>query len=431
MQPVEVSGIGRFRDEEVLLKGWLDNIRSSGGILFLELRDGTGIIQCIVEKSNLGEDAFEEAAALIKESSLEIAGTVREDSRAPGGYELSVTNLKVIRAAVNFPVHRGKDGEDFLMDHRYLTLRGARQSAILRIRAGIEGYIRDFFNRRGFVLCDAPIFTPGAGEEAATLFETGYFGDRAWLAGSGRHYNEAAAAAFRKVYSFGPVFRAQGSKAAGCLTEFWMVEPEVAFAGLEDIMKLAEDLLVEIVGRSLENYGNLLAGVLERDVAALVRVQPPFPGISYLEAVAALKKKGVGVEAGGELGEEGETALAGDHDRPLFVHRFPAAIKAFSVEQDPGNPELCLSFALLAPEGYGGIIGGGQRAFDLEFLKKRIEERRLPGKTLDWYLDLWRYGGFPHSGFALGLERTLAWICGAGYAGETIPFPRLVNRLTP
>ncbi|HSG27601.1 MAG TPA: asparagine--tRNA ligase, partial [Candidatus Krumholzibacterium sp.] len=362
MQPAEVRTIGQYTGSEVLLKGWLYNMRSSGKILFLQLRDGTGIIQCIVEKAVIGDEAFEEAKGLTQESSLEVAGNVREDSRAPGGYELAVTHLKIIQIAEEYPITPKEHGEAFLMDHRHLWLRSARQNAILRIRASLIRYIRDFFDNRGFVLCDTPIFTPNACEGTTTLFETEYFGDKAYLTQSGQLYNEATAAAFRKVYCFGPTFRAEKSKTRRHLIEFWMVEPEVAFADLDDIMQLGEDFIVEIVGRTLEDHRDLLTGVLERDVTCLEKVQSPFPRVSYLEAAGILKKKGVDFEVGGDFGGGDETVLTEDFDRPFFVHRFPAAIKAFYMEPDPEDPTLSLSVDLLAPEGYGEIIGGGQRA---------------------------------------------------------------------
>ncbi len=436
MQPAEISGIGQYTGQEVLLKGWLENMRSSGKILFIQMRDGTGLIQCIVEKSVLGDELFEQAKMLTQESSFEITGTVREDARAPGGYELGATGIKVIQVAEPYPItHTGigdrEHSDSFLMDHRHLALRVPRQNAILRIRASLIRYIRDFFDNRGFILCDTPIFTPSACEGTTTLFETEYFGDKAYLTQSGQLYNEATAAAFRKVYCFGPTFRAEKSKTRRHLIEFWMVEPEVAFALLDDIMQLAEDFIVEIVGRTLEDHRDLLTGVLERDIASLEKVQSPFPRVSYMEAAAILKKKGIDFEVGGDFGAKDETVLTEDFDRPFFVHRFPAAIKAFYMEPDPVDPTLSLSVDLLANEGYGEIIGGGQRAYDLDFLKKRIAEHGLPEKAFDWYLDLRRYGGFPHSGFGLGVERTLTWICGINHVRDTIPFPRLLNRLSP
>jgi asparaginyl-tRNA synthetase len=431
MKDIEISGIGEMVGQEVLLRGWVYNIRSSGKILFIQLRDGTGIIQCVLEKSAVGEGKFEEAGRLTQESSIDITGVVSEDSRAPGGYELGVKSFEIIQIADGYPITPKEHGMPFLMDHRHLWLRSRRQNAILRIRAGLIRFIRDFFDNRGFVLCDTPIFTPNACEGTTTLFETDYFGDKAYLTQSGQLYNEATAAAFRKVYCFGPTFRAEKSKTRRHLIEFWMVEPEVAFADLDDIMQLGEDFVVEIVGRSLETFEDLLVDVLERDIEPLRRVLSPFPRISYTEASKILKDKGVDFTEGGDFGGSDETILAEEFDRPFFVHRFPSAIKAFYMEPDPDDPQYSLSVDLLAPEGYGEIIGGGQRAYDIDLLEARIKEHGLPRKAFDWYLDLRRYGSFPHAGFGLGVERTLAWICGIQHVRETIPFPRLLNRLSP
>ena len=431
MKTAEVSGVGEFNGQEVLLKGWVYNIRSSGKILFILVRDGTGTIQCIVEKSSAGEELFEKASGLQQESSIGIRGMVSEDSRAPGGYELHVTGLDVIQIAEDYPITPKKHGMNFLMDHRHLWLRSSRQHAILKIRAGLIRFIREFFDNRGFVCVDTPIFTPSACEGTTTLFETDYFGDKAYLTQSGQLYNEANAAAFRKVYCFGPTFRAEKSKTRRHLIEFWMVEPEVAFAELDDIIQLAEDFVVEIVGRSLESYRDLLTDVLERDLAPLERVQPPFPRISYNEAADILKERETGFVHGSDFGGTDETVLSEGYDRPLFVHRFPAAIKAFYMQPDSEDPSLTLSVDLLAPEGYGEIIGGGQRIHDLELLERRIDEHGLPEQAFEWYLDLRRYGTFPHSGFGLGLERTLAYICGIKHIREAVPYPRLLNRLSP
>jgi len=431
MQVAEIGGIGTYVGQEVLLRGWVYNVRSSGKIIFIIVRDGTGIIQCVVEKSSVGEELFERASTLTQESSLEIRGPVREEKRAPGGYEMSVMGLAVIQLAEHYPITPKEHGTDFLMDNRHLWLRSQRQHAIMRVRAGLIRFIREFFDARGFVCMDTPIFTPNACEGTTTLFETDYFGDKAYLTQSGQLYNEATAAAFRKVYCFGPTFRAEKSKTRRHLIEFWMVEPEVAFADLDDIMRLAEDFVVEIIGRSLESYRRLLVEVLERDTAALERVQHPFPRISYDEAAVMLKKKGAAFEYGGDFGGTDETLLSEEFDRPLFVHRFPSAIKAFYMQPDPRDPKLSLSVDLLASEGYGEIIGGGQRIHDLELLERRLDENGLPKKAFQWYLDLRRYGTFPHAGFGLGIERTLSYICGLSHVRETIPFPRLINRLTP
>lgn len=431
MQSVEVAEIGGFVGDEVSIKGWVYNMRSSGKILFLLVRDGTGLIQAVIESSPAGDDIFNLASQLTQESSVEISGVVREDERAPGGYELGVTWLKVIQIASKYPITPKEHGMPFLMDNRHLWLRSSRQHAILKIRAGLIRFIREFFDGRGFTCCDTPIFTPNACEGTTTLFETDYFGDRAYLAQSGQLYNEATAAAFRKVYCFGPTFRAEKSKTRRHLIEFWMVEPEVAFAELDDMMQLAEEFVVEIVGRSLETYKEILIDILERDIAPLERVKPPFPRLSYDDAAGILKKKEMDFEYGGDFGGTDETVLAENYDRPFFVHRFPLATKAFYMQPDPENPELSLSADLLAPEGYGEIIGGGQRIHDLELLERRLKEEGLPRKAFEWYLDLRRYGTCPHSGFGLGIERTLAYICGIKHVRETIPFPRLLNRLSP
>jgi len=431
MQPAEIQAIGKYVGREVLLKGWVYNIRSSGKIFFLLVRDGTGVIQCIVEKSSAGDELFDRAASLTQESSIEIAGTIREDKRAPGGFEMSVTGLTVIQIAESYPITPKEHGTDFLMDNRHLWLRSQRQHAIMKVRAGLVRFIREFFDNRGFVNMDTPVFTPNACEGTTTLFETDYFGDKAYLTQSGQLYNEATAAAFRKVYCFGPTFRAEKSKTRRHLIEFWMVEPEVAFAGLDDIIQLAEDFVVEIVGRSLESYRALLVDVLERDVAQLEKVRSPFPRLSYDDAAAILARKGAAFEYGGDFGGTDETMISEEFDRPVFVHRFPAAIKAFYMQPDPVNPKLSLSVDLLASEGYGEIIGGGERIHDLALLEKRLEDEGLPKKAFQWYLDLRRYGTFPHAGFGLGVERTLSYICGLTHVRETIPFPRLINRLTP
>jgi asparaginyl-tRNA synthetase len=431
MQLAEIGSIGTYLGQEVLLKGWVYNIRSSGKIIFILVRDGTGLIQCVVEKSSAGEELFERAATLTQESSIEIRGSVREDKRAPGGYEMNATGLAVIQLAEHYPITPKEHGTDFLMDNRHLWLRSQRQHAIMKVRAGLIRFIREFFDSRGFVCMDTPIFTPNACEGTTTLFETDYFGDKAYLTQSGQLYNEATAAAFGKVYCFGPTFRAEKSKTRRHLIEFWMVEPEVAFADLDDIIQLAEDFVVEIVGRSLESYRKLLVEVLERDTAALERVQRPFPRISYDEAAGILKAKGAAFEYGSDFGGTDETLLSEKFDRPFFVHRFPSAIKAFYMQPDPHDPKLSLSVDLLASEGYGEIIGGGQRIHDLALLARRLEENELPKKAFQWYLDLRRYGTFPHAGFGLGVERTLSYICGLTHVRETIPFPRLINRLTP
>jgi asparaginyl-tRNA synthetase len=431
MGEVEIRDIGEHVGKKVTLKGWIYNLRSSGKIYFLVVRDGTGIIQCVVERSSISGELFETVTELTQETSLEISGVVRKDDRAPGGYELDVKDLNVIHIAKDYPITPKDHGASFLMDHRHLWLRSSRQNAILRIRASLIKYIRDFYDNRGFVCVDTPIFTPSACEGTTTLFETDYFGDKAYLTQSGQLYNEANAAAFRKVYCFGPTFRAEKSKTRRHLIEFWMVEPEVAFATLDDIIQLGEDFVVEIVGRTLENHRDLLENVLNRDTSKLESVVSPFPRISYRKAAEVLKEKGSDFQYGSDFGGADETLLSEDFDRPVFIHRFPASVKAFYMEPDPDDPDLSLSVDLLASEGYGEIIGGGQRIHDLKLLERKLDEHNLPRKAFQWYLDIRRYGTFPHSGFGLGLERTLAYICGIKHVRETIPYPRLLNRLSP
>jgi len=431
MKVAEIRDIGEHVGGEARLKGWIYNFRSSGKILFIILRDGTGKIQCVVEGTSVGEETFEKASALTQESSVEVRGEVVEDERAPGGYEMKVNSLNIIQLSENYPITPKEHGDSFLLDHRHLWLRSSKQNLILRIRAAVIRYIREFFDNRGFICCDTPIFTPNACEGTTTLFSTDYFGDSAYLTQSGQLYNEATAAAFRKVYCFGPTFRAEKSKTRRHLIEFWMVEPEVAFADLDDIMVLAEDFVAEVTARTVEKFADDLRDVLGRDVEKLMKVKTPFPRISYDEAAEILRRKGEEFEYGRDFGGNHETVLSEEFDRPFFVHRFPAAIKAFYMEPDPEDSSLSLSVDLLASEGYGEIIGGGQRAYDLEFLKRKIEEDGLSQSDFEWYLDLRRYGGFPHSGFGLGLERFLTYICGIQHVRETIPFPRLLNRLSP
>jgi asparaginyl-tRNA synthetase len=431
MVRAEIESIGSFVGKEVELRGWVYKRRSSGKIQFIIIRDGTGIVQCVVDVSTVGREVFDRADQLTQESSVEIRGIVHEDARSPDGFELHVTGLVIIQIADGYPITLKEHKAPFLLDHRHLWLRSSRQNAILRIRAGLIRFIREFFDNRGFICCDTPIFTPSACEGTTTLFETDYYGDRAYLTQSGQLYNEATAAAFRKVYCFGPTFRAEKHKTRRHLMEFWMVEPEVAFAELDDIMQLAEDFVVEIVGRALEEFRALLVDTLERDVTLLERVKPPFPRISYDEAAEMLASENTNFKYGGDFGGDDETLLAKSFDRPVFVHRFPASVKAFYMEPDPSDPKLSLSVDLLAPEGYGEIIGGGQRIHDLELLERRLDEHGLPRKAFEWYLDLRRYGTCPHSGFGLGIERTLAYICGIKHVRETIPFPRLLNRLSP
>ena len=426
-----IEDIGKHEGEEITLKGWLHNRRSSGKIHFLIVRDGTGFIQAVMSKAGVGEELFKSADHLSQETSLTVTGTVRADKRAPSGYEIDVKSIGVVGASQDYPITPKEHGVDYLLDRRHLWIRSERQQAILRVRHEIIDAVRDFFNTRGFVLADTPIFTPAACEGTTTLFPAQYFEDQtAYLTQSGQLYNEANAMALGRVYCFGPTFRAEKSKTRRHLTEFWMVEPEMAFADLDDVMALAEGLLVCLVGRVLERRRRELT-VLERDLTKLERVQAPFPRITYDDAVQILKEKGLPFEWGGDFGGPDETALSEHFDRPVMVHRYPAAIKAFYMKPDPERPELALGVDVLAPEGHGEIIGGGQRIDDLDLLLARIDEHNLPKDAFDWYLDLRRYGTVPHGGFGMGIERAVAWICGLEHVRETIPYPRMLYRLYP
>ena len=430
MAVVYIEDIARYVGQEVTVRGWLRTHRSSGKVQFLTVRDGTGDLQAVVSKGVVGEEQFAQSASLTQESSLILTGTVKADKRAQGGYELEVTRIEPIQIAEPYPIQPKEHGVGFLMEHRHLWLRSSRQHAILRIRHEIIRACRNFFDDRGFVLVDAPIFTPNACEGTTTLFQTDYFDDKAYLTQSGQLYSEATAAAFGKVYCFGPTFRAEKSKTRRHLMEFWMVEPEVAFAELPEMMDLAETLLSVIVRRVLETRGTELA-VLERDTSKLDRVVPPFPRISYDEAVSLLQKKGNPIQPGDDFGGDEETMLSNEFDRPVIVHRYPRAIKAFYMQNDPARPELALCMDVLAPEGYGEIIGGGQRIHEQDKLLARIQEHKLPEAAFRWYVDLRRYGSVPHAGFGMGIERVVAWICGLDHVRETIPFPRMLYKLYP
>jgi asparaginyl-tRNA synthetase len=428
---VYIEDIGKHEGESVTLKGWLHHRRSSGKIHFLIVRDGTGFIQAVMSKAAVGDDMFKTADHLSQETSLKVTGTVRADRRAPSGHEIDVSTVEIVGESHDYPITPKEHGVDYLLDRRHLWIRSERQSAILRIRHEIVNAVRDFFNTRGFILADTPIFTPAACEGTSTLFPAQYFDDQtAYLTQSGQLYNEANAMALGRVYCFGPTFRAEKSKTRRHLTEFWMVEPEMAYADLDDVMELAEALLVAIVGRTLERRRHELT-VLERDVSKLERVQAPFPRISYDEAVTILQGKGLPFEWGGDFGGPDETALSEHFDRPVMVHRYPAAVKAFYMKPDPARPDVALGVDVLAPEGYGEIIGGGQRIDDLDLLLQRIEDHALPKEAFDWYIDLRRYGTVPHGGFGMGIERAVAWICGLEHVRETIPYPRMLYRLYP
>ena len=437
MNQTYIRDVSKHVGEEITLKGWLYNMRSSGKLMFPQVRDGSGIIQGVVFKKNVPEQVWNDFEKLTQESSIIVTGTVRADERAPGGYELDVTGVEVLQIAHDYPITPKEHGVEFLMDNRHLWLRSKRQHAILSIRAEVIRAVRDFFDSNGFLLMDTPIFTPAACEGTTTLFEVDYFEDaKAYLTQSGQLYNEATAAAFGKVYCFGPTFRAEKSKTRRHLTEFWMVEPEVAYAELDDIMNLAEEFITFIVHRVLENRRAELTE-LERDISKLEKIAPPFPRLQYDDAVKMLQEahsKGElqeRFEWGGDFGAPDETYLSNQFDRPVMVHRYPAAVKAFYMKPDAERPELALCVDVLASEGYGEVIGGGQRADDLEYLLKQIQAHGLPEEAFDWYLDLRKYGTFPHGGFGMGIERCTAWLCGIEHIRETIPFPRMLYRLKP
>ncbi len=428
--PISLSKIEQFNEKEVQIRGWVRRHRSKGKVQFLTIRDGTGELQAILSKATMDEEQFKAASHLTQESSIEVTGRIRADARAPGGYELDVSHIHILQLAEPFPIQPKEHSVGFLMDHRHLWLRSSRQHAILKIRHEIVKACRDFFDDREFVLVDTPIFTPNACEGTTTLFQTQYFEETAYLAQSGQLYGEAAAAAFGKVYCFGPTFRAEKSKTRRHLMEFWMVEPEVAFAELADIMELAEAFLVMIVQRVLAKRQEELK-VLERDVSKLEAITPPFPRVTYREAVDRLQKGGSAIQSGDDFGAEDETLLSNEYHKPLIVHRYPAAIKAFYMQSDPQQPDLAMCMDVLAPEGYGEIIGGGQRIHDYQTLLSRLQEHDLSEDAFRWYLDLRRYGSVPHAGFGMGIERAVAWICGLDHVRETIPFPRMLSRLYP
>jgi asparaginyl-tRNA synthetase len=428
---VYIEDIAKHEGDEVTIKGWLHNKRSSGKIHFLILRDGTGFIQAVMSRAAVGEEAFKAADHLSQETSIIVTGTARADKRAPSGFEIDVKGYEVVGLAHDYPITPKEHGVDYLLDRRHLWIRTERQQAILRVRHEIINAVRDFFNERGFILADTPIFTPAACEGTTTLFPAQYFEDTtAYLTQSGQLYNEANAMALGRVYCFGPTFRAEKSKTRRHLTEFWMVEPEMAYANLDDVMALAEGLVVSVVERVLERRARELKA-LERDTSKLEAVKPPFPRITYDEAVRRLQAQGLPIEWGGDFGGPDETAIGEMFDRPVMVHRYPAAIKAFYMKPDPERPELALGVDVLAPEGYGEIIGGGERLADLDLLLARIKEHNLPQEAFEWYLDLRRYGTVPHGGFGMGIERVVAWICGLEHVRETIPYPRMLYRLYP
>ncbi|MEM0951996.1 MAG: asparagine--tRNA ligase [Cyanobacteria bacterium P01_H01_bin.74] len=435
LKTLDSATIGQYENQQVTIKGWLYNKRSSGKLHFLQVRDGSATIQCVVFKGDVSEDCFEQSGKLTQESSLSVTGTVKADSRSSLGYELSVSALTLLGESPEYPISPKEHGVAFLMDRRHLWLRSARQHAILRIRAEIIHASHQYFKGLGFTLIDAPIFTPNACEGTSNLFETDYFDRTAYLTQSGQLYVEAAAAAFGKVYCLGPTFRAEKSKTRRHLTEFWMVEPEVAFIDLAQDMDLAEDFVCFVVAAVLQNRSAELA-VLERDTHKLAAIKKPFPRLTYDEAVDYIRKHGESPEHqnfswGDDFGADEETLLSKQFDRPVLIHRYPAGIKAFYMKADPENPKLSLNMDMIAPEGYGEMIGGGQREDDLAVLLEKIKVHELPEEAFSWYLDLRRYGSFEHAGFGLGIERTVAWICGLHHVRETIPFPRLMDRLSP
>jgi asparaginyl-tRNA synthetase len=427
---IRILDVAQSNGEEVVIEGWLYNKRSGGKLHFLQVRDGSATIQCVVFNGEVPPAVFDVAGELGQESAIRVRGTVREDARSPLGYEIGVADIEVVHLAESYPITPKEHGTDFLMNNRHLWLRSSRQQAIMKVRSTIIKASRDYFDTNGFLLVDAPIFTPAACEGTSTLFQTDYFDEKAFLTQSGQLYMEAAAMAFGKVYCFGPTFRAEKSKTRRHLTEFWMIEPEVAYLDLQGDMDLAEDFISFIVQRVLETRRPELES-LERDLASLEKTLKPFPRISYTEAHEMLKNEGIDHAWGEDFGAEDETILANKFDRPVIVHRYPAACKAFYMKADPEDTTLALCMDVLAPEGYGEIIGGGQREDDLETLRQKIVEHDLDENPFQWYLDLRRYGSVPHAGFGLGIERTVAWLCGLPHVRETIPFPRLLQRLYP
>jgi asparaginyl-tRNA synthetase len=431
---IRIEDAGRHVGEPVEIAGWLYNLRKSGKIVFPLLRDGTGTMQAVAVKASLDEAVFESLKNLTQESSLIVRGKVRPEQRAPGGYEMDVEGAEIVQRIPEsdpYPITPKEHGVDFLMDHRHLWLRSKRQHAAIRVRHEVIRAVRDYFDTHGFTLVDTPIFTPAACEGTSTLFEVNYFEDeKAYLTQSGQLYNEADAMAFGKVYCFGPTFRAEKSKTRRHLTEFWMVEPEMAYATLDDVKRVGEELVVFVVGRVLENRQAELRE-LERDTSKLESVKAPFPRMSYDEAVVELQKKGSEIQWGGDFGNTDETLITENLDRPLVVEKFPTEIKAFYFEPDPDRPELALGVDFIAPEGYGEIIGGGQRIHNLDLLLKRLEEHKLPREAFEWYLDLRKFGSVPHAGFGMGIERFVAWMCGLEHIRETIAFPRMLYRTRP
>lgn len=430
MQTCVIRQVADHVGQTVKIGCWLFNKRSSGKIQFLQLRDGTGFIQAVAVKAELSDDAWDACSRLTQESSLYAIGTVREEPRSPSGYELTLTGIEIIQVADGYPIAPKEHGVDFLMDHRHLWIRAPRQRAILIIRDRIIRAMRAFFAENGFVQVDPPILTPSSAEGTTNLFYTEYFDEHAYLSQSGQLYMEAAAMALSRVYAFGPTFRAEKSKTRRHLIEFWMVEPEMAFVEHEQSLRIQELFVTHVVKAVLADCRKEL-DVLKRDVSRLEKVEAPFPRVTYDEAIAFLQKEGHDIKWGEDFGAPHETAIAETHEKPVFITHYPASIKAFYMKPDPNRPEVVLCADLIAPEGYGEIIGGSQRIDDPALLAKRFEEHNLSPETYGWFMDLRKYGTVPHSGFGLGLERTVAWICGLDHVRETIPFPRLLNRLYP
>jgi len=429
---IRIRDAAAHAGSRVTVEGWVHHRTDKGRLQFLQLRDGSGTLQAVAFEKALPAEAFAAAQGLTQESAVRATGELRADERAPGGFELGLDALEVVSLAEpDFPIQPKEHGTGFLMEHRHLWIRSPRQATILRIRATIVRELRAWLDDHGFVGVDTPILTPSACEGTSTLFATDYFGTPAFLAQSGQLYNEATAAALGRVYCFGPTFRAEKSKTRRHLTEFWMLEPEIAYASLEDVMAIEEELVTHVVRAVLAKHREELVTVLERDVARLEAVAPPFPRIPYDEAVERIAGAFPDFAWGGDFGAPHETYLAEQFDRPVFVYHYPTAVKAFYMEEVAGRPEVCRSVDLLAPEGYGEIIGGGQRATSVELLERRIAEHGLPRKDYEWYLDLRRFGSVPHSGFGLGVERTVAWLCGLGHVRETIAFPRMIDTLAP
>ena len=425
-----IAAIGKFKDEEVELRGWLYNKRSSGRIHFLELRDGTGFIQCVAVKGEVPDEQFESAGKLTQESSIKLTGTVREDKRAKGGYEITVKSIEVFQVADEYPITPKEHGVDFLMDNRHLWIRHKKQHAILLIRHEVIAAAQAYLNDNGFIRVDSPILTPAACEGTTTLFETEYFEEKAYLSQSGQLYNEADALAFGKVYCFGPTFRAEKSKTRRHLIEFWMLEPEMTWCDQDQNQRVQEELVSYIVQRVVERRRPELE-LLERDISKLENIKPPFPRISYDDAIAMLKEAGHEVQWGDDFGAPDETLISSKFDRPVFVMNYPTSIKAFYMQPDPDRPEVVKCADVLAPEGYGEIIGGSQRIHDPELMLERMRQHSLTEEAYGWYMQLRKYGTVPHSGFGIGIERTVAWITGSEHIREMIPFPRLLNRLRP